>query len=76
MNKTSFDSEGNIIKIENGSFRWSNSIDDPLILQKFVEKIKYPLKNTSFLVLVLILKFIRVHLLLLLEQLAQVKVVY
>jgi hypothetical protein len=36
VNKTSIDSEGNIIKIENGSFRWSNSQTDPLILQKFV----------------------------------------
>jgi hypothetical protein len=36
VNKTSIDSEGNVIKIENGSFRWSNSPDDPLILKKFV----------------------------------------
>ncbi len=44
VNKTSIDSQGNIIKIENGSFRWSNSIDDPLILKKFVKR-KYLLKR-------------------------------
>jgi hypothetical protein len=38
INKTCIDSDGNIIKIENGSFRWSNSDDDPLILEKFVKE--------------------------------------
>ena len=39
VNKTTIDSEGNIIKIENGSFRWSNVTTDPLTLKKFVRKI-------------------------------------
>jgi ABC-type multidrug transport system fused ATPase/permease subunit len=30
--------EGTAIKIENGSFQWSNSSDVPLILKKFVSK--------------------------------------
>jgi hypothetical protein len=29
-------SDGNSIHIENGSFRWSNLVDDPLVLKKFV----------------------------------------
>ena len=28
------DAEGNIIRISDASFRWSNSADDPLILKK------------------------------------------
>ena len=32
------------MKIENGTFRWSNSMTDPLILKKFV-KITYSLEN-------------------------------
>ncbi|CAF3640789.1 unnamed protein product [Rotaria sordida] len=40
VNKTSIDSDGNIIKIENGSFRWSNSIDDTIILKNINLKIR------------------------------------
>jgi len=29
-------SDGNAVNIENGSFRWSNLVDDPLVLKKFV----------------------------------------
>jgi ATP-binding cassette subfamily C (CFTR/MRP) protein 1 len=47
VNKTPRDSAGNVIKIENGSFRWSNSNDDPLILKKFVKK-KISIKTSSF----------------------------
>ncbi len=48
VNKTALNSEGNRITIENGSFRWSNSIDDPLILKKFLTKIEYFLENNLF----------------------------
>ncbi|CAF3803663.1 unnamed protein product [Adineta steineri] len=39
VNKTKLDSEGNIIKVEDGSFSWSNSSEDPLILKNINFKI-------------------------------------
>ncbi|CAF4290926.1 unnamed protein product, partial [Adineta steineri] len=39
VNKTKLDSEGNIIKVEDGSFSWSNSPEDPLILKNINFKI-------------------------------------
>ena len=40
MNRSSTDSNGDIIRIENGTFRWSDSCDDPLILRKYNKKEK------------------------------------
>ncbi|CAF3925067.1 unnamed protein product [Rotaria sp. Silwood2] len=39
VNKTTIDADGNAIKIENGSFRWSTSIEDPIILKNINLKI-------------------------------------
>ncbi|CAF0750239.1 unnamed protein product [Rotaria sp. Silwood1] len=40
VNKTTIDSDGNVIRIKDGSFRWSNSNEDPIILKNINLKIR------------------------------------
>ena len=40
VSKSTIDTEGNILTIVNGSFKWSNTNDDPLVLKKCVKRME------------------------------------